>query len=108
MKRVLYGNKARKCEPIVSVPSRNLQVFLQSPARTLRFWVPLSKSLHLHKCQLPTQKRKTVLFIFPCSPSACSSLLTANLSSEALVLTGACWVPSMVGVCSPGCHRILI
>lgn len=29
-------------------------------------------------------------------------------SSEALALTGPCWLPSTVRVCSPGCHRILI
>lgn len=37
-----------------------------------------------------------------------SLFISSGSSSEALVLTGACWVPSMVRVCSPGCHRTLI
>lgn len=87
---------------------QELRMFHQLLALTLGFWVPLSKSLCFHECQLPIQKRRMVLLIFPCSPSACSSLLTADPSLEALVLTGACWVPSMVRVRSPGCHTILI
>lgn len=37
-----------------------------------------------------------------------SLFIPPNSSSEALVLTGARWLPSMVRVCSPGCHRVLI